>query len=114
MKTIISIKQHAISATVKELQVQAKNQIKKLNSPIESKQKIQMIMEIIQRNEKIQLKVQQRLLYLTEFKKGVYQMREQMSKGIIERYCFGLMKNFDLDSFVEESCTKKIAECLQE
>ena len=31
MKTITSIKQHAISATVKELQGKAKNQIKKLS-----------------------------------------------------------------------------------
>ena len=52
MKTITSIKQHAISATVKELQ--AKNQIKKLSLSIESKQKSQIIQEIMQSNLKIQ------------------------------------------------------------
>ena len=101
MKTITSIKQHAISATVKELQGQAKNQIKKLSLSIESKHKIQTIQKIIQNNEKIQLKIQQRVQYLAEFKKGVYQMREEMSRAIIDRHCFGLMKIFALDSFVE-------------
>ena len=55
----------------------------------------------MQSNEKIQLKIQQRLQYLAEFKKGVYQMREEISKAIIDKHCFGLMKIFALNSFVE-------------
>ena len=106
MNTITSIKQHVISASVNELQGQANNQFKKLSFCIKSKQKIQTIQEIIQSNGNVQLKIQQRLEYLAQFKKAVYQMREQMSKDIIDRYCFGLMKIFTLDSFVENKVRK--------
>ena len=102
IKTINSIKQHAILVTVKEIQGQTKNQIKELTLSIESKQNIQTIQKIMQSNQKIQLKIQQRLQYLAEFKKGVYQMREKMSRDIIDKHCFGLMKIFALDKFVEK------------
>ena len=62
---------------------------------------MQAIQKILKSNEKAQLKIQQRLHYLAEFKTEVYQMRELMSKIIIHRYCFGLMKIFALHSFVE-------------
>ena len=103
IKTITSIRQHAISATVKEFQgkPKAKNQIKKLKLSIGSNDKLQIIQEIIQSNGKIQCKIQQPLQYLAEFKKGVYQMREEMSRAIIDRHCLGLMKIFALDIFVE-------------
>ena len=101
IKTINSIKQHVISATVNKNQGQAKNQIKKLSSTIESKQRIQIIQEIIQSNDKIQLKTQRSLQYLAEFKEGVYKMREQIIKDVIERHCVDLMKIFALDCSVK-------------
>ena len=109
MSTITSITHHIISAATKELQEQTKNQIKKLSLSIGSRQKIQTIQEIKQSNEKVQLKIQQPLKYLAEFKKRVYQMREQISKDIIDRYCFLLMEIFALDSFIENKlrCLQK-------
>ena len=50
MKTITSIKQHTISATLKELQGQAKNEIKEVSLSIESQQKIDNIQKIMQSN----------------------------------------------------------------
>ena len=101
IKTINSIKQHVISATVKKIQGQANNQIKKLSLTIESKQRMQIIQEIIQSNEKIQLKTQRSLQWLAEFKEGVYKMREQIIKDVIERHCVDLMKIFALDCSVK-------------
>ena len=101
MKTITSIEQHAISATVKELQGQTINHIEKLGLSGEGEQKIEIIQEIMQSNQKIQLKNQKQLQCLAEFKQGVYQMREKLSKAIIGRHCSGLMKIFPLDSFVK-------------
>ena len=101
IKTINSIKQHVISATVKKFQGQAKNQIKELSLTIESKQRIQIIKEIIQSNQKVQLKPQGSLQYLAEFKKGVYQMREQIIKDVIETHCVNLMNIFALDCSVK-------------
>ena len=101
MSKISSIIHHIISDATKKLQEQTKNQIKKLNLSIGSRQKVQSIQEFKQSNEKAQLKIQQSLKYLAEFKKRVYQMRNQISKNIIYRYCFLLLKIFDLDSFIE-------------
>ena len=101
MSKISSIIHHIISEATKKLQEQTKNQIRKLNLSLGSRQKAQSIQEFKQSNEKTQLKIQQSFKYLAEFKKRVYQIRNQISKDIIDMHCFILLEIFDFDSFIK-------------
>ena len=80
--------------------------MKKLNLSVVSRQKVLSIQEFKQINEKAQVKIQQSLKYLAEFKKRVYRMRNQIIKSIIYRYCLLFLKNFDFDSFIENRLSK--------
>ena len=98
MNKIVLIKHHIISAATKEFHEETKKHIRKLSLSVGTKENIQ---KIKQSNKKKQLKIQESLKYLAEFKKDVYQMKKRSRKATIDSHCLILLRDLACDSFIE-------------
>ena len=98
--TIFSITKHIISDTTKKFKDEGINHIEKITLA-GSQRKMQVIQEIVQKNQKVQLQMQQYINYAEDFKKTLHSMRERINKVVIYKRCRRLVKFLVLDNFIE-------------